>query len=392
MKGFIYLIEIAVAAILMTVVLTVFFSIRIKQDWQKSDLIATGNNILSSIKGKDNFFLNILNENLTDIEENKPENIKYGLNVYGSPKSKIYIGCPINYDYLKGLLNSQDSDYGSVFVNGRWINFTVEQFDINSGIPYYDAIVLINYTNYSNNIIKSYLNSYLSNGGVVIGINATINGTDADFKSIFNLTYVSGASSYPVNFTFYNPYIDDISKYFLGIGMGAYSDWYMWEQQWHIDYWGSNKINITNSSDSSINRTNLVEGSIFNLTGPNSNKYFFKVKKLWYPDRVDFQILNKTFVFKDFSEKNITGNNIVGNISTIYAALTTNNSAVWISDFPKSDEYRTLVKAAILSRVDRWTVKGVYTSKEKTTISSFASLCCDMPETAELYLTLWYEI
>lgn len=148
-------------------------------------------------------------------------------------------------------------------------------------------------------------------------------------------------------------------------------------------------INITNTSNPAINRPNLIEGSVFNLTGPDNNLYFFKLKKVLYP-RVDFQALNKTFVFKDFSEHNVKGNNIVG--SSSFAALTTNNSAVWMSDFPPGDEYRTLLKAAILSRVDTWTAKGIYTSKETTTLSSFSSLCCDMPETIELYLTVWYVV
>ena len=389
MKGFIYLIEIAVAAILMTVALTVFFSIRIKQNWEKSDLISSGNNILNSIKNKDDFLLKILSENLEDFDKNKLENIKYGLRVSGSPKSEISIGCPSNYQYLKDIL-IQNSQYGSIFVNGRWINFTVEQFDINTApVITYDVIILVNYSNYSDNSIKSKLNDYLKDGGVVIGINETKNSTDTSFNNFFNLTSVSGITSDKVNFTFYDPSKNKIAKYFLGIGMEAYSEWYIWGDQFFIDYWGSNKINITYALDSSINRTNLTEGSIFNLTGPDST-YFFKIKKMWYPSRVDFQILNKTFAFEDFSEENVTGNKIIGYNN--YAALATNNSVVWMSNFPTGDEYETLLKATILSKVDEWTVRGVYTVKEKTTVSSFATLCCDMPEIAELYLTLWYEI
>jgi hypothetical protein len=389
MKGFIYLIEIAVAAILMTIVLTVFFSIRVKQDWEKPDLIAAGNNILNSMRNKNDFIFNILSENLDDIENNKPANVRYGLEVSGSPKSKISIGCYVNCFYFEELLKPE-YNYGSIFLNGRWINFTFDTFDMNVEIPQHDVIVLINYTNYSHPAIKSRIDDYLRNGGVLIGINATINGTDTNFNNIFNLTYVSGVSSNKVNFTFYNPSQDEIAKYFLGIGMDAYRYWHIWDEEWIIDYWGTNKINITDSSDSAINRTNLVEGSIFNLTSPiDGIKYFFKVKKLW-PERVDFQILNKTFVFNDFSEQNVTGKNILGYNN--YAALTTNNSVIWISNFPSSDEYKTLLKAIILSKVNTWTAKGVFTQRPKTTLSSFVPLCCDMPETAELYLTLWYEI
>jgi hypothetical protein len=389
MKGFIYLIEIAVAAIIMTVVLSVFFSIRIKQDWERGEIVSVGENVLNSIKSNKNFLLNILNENFTDIDLNKPQNIMYGLKVLGSPKSNIFIGCTLNCDYFKRLINPS-SNYGTAFINGRWINLTVDTFDIRYGVPLYDAIVLINYTNYSNATIKSYIDDYLKNGGVLIGMNATQSATDTNFNDIFNLTGGLGPFSSTVNFTFYNSSEDEIEKYFLGIGLEAYSDWYIWEQDWNVDYWGMMRINITDASNPSNNRTNLMEGDLFNLNGPDSNLYYFKVKKIWPFQRVEFQILNKTFVFRDFSEKNVRGKNIVGYRN--YAALTTNNSAIWISDFSTSSEYVSLLKAAILSKVDEWTAKYAVTPREKTTLSSFASLCCDMPETVELYLTLWYEV
>ena len=381
MKGFVYLIEIAIAAIIMTLVLSVFFSIRIKQDWQGADIISSGNNILSMIGG--NSLLQILNQNFTVIESNKPQNVKYSLTVIGSPKSNISVGCVLECGYLNGLLST-----GS-FVNGRWINFSVSTFDINTGIPTYDVIVLINYTNYSNAVIKSYLSAYQSGGGAVIGINATLSNSDAGFNNFFNLTSGSGSLS-TVNFTSYNPSDDDIGKYFLGTGMTVTSDWYIWEHRWNVAYWGGNKINLTDSSNPSLKVENLVEGSVFGMTGPDAKTYSFRVKKIWYPLMVVMQPLNKSFVFNDFSEGNVNGKNIVGTSS--HAALATNNSAVWMSNFPQSDDYASLLKAAILSRTDVWTSGAVATGKEKTTVSSFKSLCCDMPETTELYLTLWYGI
>ena len=74
------------------------------------------------------------------------------------------------------------------------------------------------------------------------------------------------------------------------------------------------------------------------------------------------------------------------------ASMTANGSAIWISDFPAGQEYVSLVKSAIISRMDNWVAKGVYTTREVTTVSSFFSLCCDMPEISELEITLWYSI
>jgi hypothetical protein len=392
MKGFIYLIEIAVAAIIMTVILSVFFSVRIKQGWERGEIISVGSNVLNAIEGKKDFFFNILDSDFSGINATMPANIKYGLRIIGSPKSNILIGCYQNCLYLDAIMNPLPT-MGTIYLNGRWINFTVDSFDINAGIPKYDAIVLINYTNYSDPSINASLMSYLSSGGVLIAINATVSSVNSDFNKLFNLTSVSDSNT-TVNFSYYNS-TDDIEKYFMGIGLDAYQNWTIWEQPWRVDYWNGNRINITNIANPIDNRTNLVEGSVFNLTNPvNGIKYFFKVKKMWFPQRVDFQAMNKTFVFMEFSEKNVTGMNGLENIVGYgnHAAMTINNSAIWMSNFQNSSEYSSLLKAAVLSRLDDWTAKYSITSKETYSVSSFTSLCCDMPEIAELYLTMWYEI
>jgi hypothetical protein len=191
-------------------------------------------------------------------------------------------------------------------------------------------------------------------------------------------------------FTSYDPINDTVSKYFLGLGMHATTSWYIWEKEWAISY-GSDYVNITRAEDTSKNFTFKRENDIINLYGPDGRSYTFKIKRL-RSNEVDFQSLNKSFAFKDFSEKNAIGSkNIIINQNG-KAAMTTNNSAIWISDFPKSDEYKTLVKAAILSRKDNWVARATLPNKKTATVSSFMSFCCDMPETAEFYLTLWYEI
>jgi len=389
MKGFIYLLEIAIAAILMVVVLSVFFAIRVKQSWGVSDLVATGNNMLNYVSQNKSFFINILSENLTDIEKVKPTNINYGLNVRGSPKSNITVGCVDDCNYIDNLLTD-------VYVNGRWIGFDVELFDISGYIPDYDAIVLVNFTDYAGQ--KNKINEYLDKGGVVIGINATFNTNDPDFNEIFGLEPSGGLGPKKYFFEPYNPLRDEIEKYFLGLGFDASTSWYVWEEEWNIDYIEP-MINISKPDKSDFRY--VGEGDIFNLPHPvyGDEIYLFKVKKIWWSERVDFQVLNTTFLFRDFSELNdvigSTGSTVIlTNMPPAQApdrsVMVANNTAIWISDFLWSDEYRTLVRAAIVSRNDEWTPKGVYTTKETTTVSSFFSLCCDMPETTELEITLWY--
>ena len=387
MKGFVYLLEIAVAAILIVMVLGMFYTVSIKLNWESSDLIAIGDSMFNSLKqsGK---IIDVLNGDSTSIGNVTSVNIDYGLKITGSPKPKIEVGCTdsVNCYYIDNLLTD-------TYINGHWINFTVEEFNITSGIPdYYDAIVFVNYTGYSNPSVKSNITEYLKKGGVVVGINATISNTDNDFNTIFGLTSTSSATG-NYNFTIYNPSIDTIPQYFLGFGFDAYTTWYIWEDGWLIDY-GSNYVNITKLSNPSINKTFRTEGSVFDLTGPDGRNYFFKVRKIWFPTiaRVDFQPTNKSFVFKDFGEANdVTGKFNVLSLPTGQAAMTTNNSAIWISDFPTSDEYRTLLKAAIVSRKNEWYAKQPYPTGSATEVSSLVSLCCDMPETPKLTFILWYK-
>ncbi len=74
----------------------------------------------------------------------------------------------------------------------------------------------------------------------------------------------------------------------------------------------------------------------------------------------------------------------------ISSAMTTNDNAIWVSSFGKSDEYRTLVKSALASTLNNWYVKEPVFPSETATASYLKPMCCDIPEVAELILILWY--
>ena len=534
MKGFIYLLEIAIASILMVVVLSTFFVIRVKQDWDSSDLVGVGNNLLSCIKQDNSIFLGVLNKDFGGVEKLKPLNIGYGLRVIGSPKSNITIGCaqPTICTYIRNILTD-------TYVNGRTIEFNIVSFDIDEGIPeFIDTLVLVNYSGYS--AYRSVIQDYLNGGGSVVGINATYDTNNADFNYIFGLQ--QGSPSGGINtFEAYDPATEDLQKYFLGIGFdtsttladydsgdicledvhiviegaggwstsesicglpeasggghywigrngetgnimvntpslpkdGDYvlefnelrgesgedyetysvvcgSDTYYFSDNVNTEQWrwhsvtchfnaGVNEFNFTGAGGNSTafdgfrltlpgggggseagawyiweterdvsisgstitieNKTvdegllrNIPEGGRFSLEGPDYLWYSFRVKKILSGNRVNIQPMNTSFVFKDFSDSNdVTATRkILGPLSV--ASVASNGRAVWISDFPFSSEYAALLKSAIISRNDDWVAKGAYTTRETTTVSSFFSLCCDMPETSELDISLWYTI
>jgi len=54
MKGFIYFLELAISAILIAIVVITFFTVGIKQDWERSHLISTGNYIFNYLRNSGN--------------------------------------------------------------------------------------------------------------------------------------------------------------------------------------------------------------------------------------------------------------------------------------------------------------------------------------------------
>jgi len=242
----------------------------------------------------------------------------------------------------------------------------------------------------------AHIKNYLRNGGIVVAINDTNNNNDPNFNEIFNLT-PSGGSAGTLKFLEFKPEKDRIAKYFLGFGFDVATPiqtvnnfrqgtWWIWETP---------KLVTANQTHVFIEGFSqpFVERSIFTLSGPDSS-YRFRIKKILYPDKVEINPLDTTFSFRNFIESNekfVRGNNIL-TASQNFGALTTNNSAIWMSDFKRrSDEYRTLIKAAIASRKTEWTSKDSDLTKPTVKVSSFISLCCDMPEIVEYILVLWYK-
>lgn len=396
MKGFISLVEVAFGAVLLVITLGSFFAIQsVKLSWSRSDLIATGNNILYELKNSGNItkLLNYDESVLSEIETIKPKNIKYALEISNTPKTYITVGSAQGYDFdrAKKLLTG-------VYVNKRWINFTVEEFDIKSGeIPdEYDAFILINYDNYTKNEDK--IQNFLNKGKTILGINDTKNNADSVFNRIYNLTPAPSGSE-KLNFTKYSPLENKIAKYFLGFGFDVsttnfdniwYGYWYIWEEPRRVNNTGS-VIDIENKTIDEGLIQNKKEGDTFNLKDPNGNFYTFKIKKIFGNQKVIIQALTINFTFKDFSDTNdVIGNNTISNGANTFAAMTKNNTAIWISDFPDSDEYKTLVQAAIATSVLDWYVVEPYRLIKHAYVSSFIPLCCDMPEVAEFTFILWY--
>ncbi len=392
MKGFIHLIEVAVAAVLITVVMSTFFSVQnVRGNWDHSDLLATGNSIGFSIDSASNMSVMLDNSQRNlEISKVKPANLDYGIYVEGASKENINVGCPQSQDIcdeVKDYLGMRISERSSL-LNGRWIFFNVTQMTMGDDLDDYDALVLANFTDYA--AYENELIEFMEDGKVVVAINDTLGDSPA-FYRLFGLTYVSPGTPSNLKFTNYAPANDKTEKYFLGMGFD-------------IDLYGSDKIGYWKIMGDTlyVNFTGgyvyvetatpneLSEGDVFNIGG---STYDFKLKKISDDEKiVVIQPMETGFDFNNFYENSAVINGAYKIISDTsgHPAMTSNGNAIWISGFPDGDEYKTLVKAAIASNVNRWYAEYYLFGEERASASYYTSLCCDMPEPAEFNFILWY--
>lgn len=401
-KAFVQIIEVAIAALLIVLVLPVFFGwLNVKQDWARHDLLASGTGIIRSLEAGGNLsqIFNNTQEVIREIEAIKPANVKYSIYAEGAPKPRILMGCACS----DAQLSYAKSIFTPALLNGGFVNFTIEKIDFGAlpSIPgNYDVAVFINYADSDWTANRQKVSDYLKAGKGIIAIQPASSGID--FLNMFNLSSAGGSASYQ-NFTSYNPAGTNIEKYFLGFGFdvptaddgtGTYRGiWNIWDNQKKINTTGTN----VGLEDYGIV---LGEGGIFSLPStesPDGKKYSFRVKKIWADKSgVVFQPLNKSFVFKDFlnpGENKVAGNNILkGENAITYSLMAKNGTAVWLSDnrTTAGDDYRALAKAAAASLSENFYLVKPQNVKSSVNVNSFLTLCCDTPETAKLTFSLWY--
>jgi hypothetical protein len=391
MKGFIYLLEITVAMILILVVLATISSFRSSENWERSDLLDSARYVSDALNGDD--IRDFLANDTEKIDTLVPKNIRYALSISGVAKANISVGCVNGCNFVRGILTPS-------YVNGRWVNFSVFQFDpeVLNYIPQYDAIILVNYTRYTQR--KANITSYLRNGGTVIGINGTYSNANSDFNDMFGLT-ASGSAVGDFGFSSYDPSSDETEKYFMYTGFNVntsntaggkkWGSWYIWNVARTVSI-NSAAVDVENKTVDEGLIQGIPEGGYFRLKSPINGKFYsFKVSKIFWDSSVTLQPMNSSFVFGDFSDSAVRGKfDIIRNSSE--AEMASNGSSVWISDFPQSDEYNLLVKSAIISRAKSYDASRPDATKKYVAFSSFYSMCCEVPEIAKLTLYLWYKV
>lgn len=384
MKGFLYLVETAVAAVLIAVILSSVFAAQYSgSDWTRADLIGVGNNLFDAFGESISLTLNST-QIFDEIDMLKPANVKYTFRFRGIPKSKIIVGTNSIFEVSKYLEPS--------YLNGRVIEYDIYGFNPGDSLNKFDIVVLSDYNGYNLTAIQEF-----SKNKVVIGIEDELTGAEG-FLNYFSINRVKVPVK-PTNLEF-NSY-NDLTKYFLGIGFivktrntttnGLYGTWKIKNNNPAITISAYPKMCIDEGGVPTCT-PDTEERKTFSYDG---NSYF--VKDINYGDFgnswVRLSIKETNFYFADgFTDGNIDStefsDKLIGDNNC--AAMTKYNNRIWISKPDNYDtEYKALVQAAVASSVMDWYIETP--DSEKTVeVSKFLGLCCDIPETAEISLVLWY--
>lgn len=395
-KGFIYVIEVAIAGLLIALALSDFLATTaVRQHWERPDLIALGDSAFWAINASGRSPL----VNSSIIGSVLPLNVRWALQVIGTPKPEINVGCVCDWPGYAWA----SSNIGSATLNGRQTVFKVSAIQPSdfptAVLDGYDVLLFMDYTDFGGQ--KTKIQGFMDSGKGVVAINATRSNTDAAFNGLFGLAAGSGAAT-TINFTRYAPAENMVAKYFFGFGFDVnatgYVDgkragtWRIWEETRAVNITPALQVEVENKTTTE-GRIIVSKGDRFGLRQPRTGAtHYFAPKDVW-PDKVVFQALDTGFVFNNFAEgeqpvvgangKNVTGS---GNM----AATVANGTAIWMSDFPDSDEYVTLLKAAMSSLATNWWLEEPVSPKQPVTVNAFATPCCDAPETIEYVLWLWY--
>ncbi len=400
MKGFVYLIEVAIAGLLAALALTAFLSTTsVKTDWGRPDLISLGDSMLGSLIASGQM-TGLLEGDTSNMSRAMPPNLRWALQVSNTPKNNINIGCVCDVANYTRLKDDIIVPTVPTYFNGRMIKFAINitQWpapDVNN----YDVMIFTN-TNIdfdNDNDVKNYL---AAGHGIIAVANIDGAGMLGRMNDTFGITTAVGSPPIILPFRQYSPTTSKISKYFFGFGMPvtkfyAISDnkvqgtWTMEGQNNEVNITTGNTIEIQNALPHTV-----AEGDKFVLELGTMGSYPMKVKKI-LPERsgVIFQAIAPNFDFHNLTTDDgyavkATAVNVVGNDQ--FSGAATSGSAVWISYFSTSSEYGALLRATAGSLVTDWWVVEPVTPQNPATAAAFIPLYGDIPETARIVLWLWY--
>ncbi len=342
MKGFLHIVEIVIAGILVFIIAVQFMAISLPEfDWQRTKLMLLGNDILFTLDKKGIDWFNSTEVD-SEISSLLPENILYSLEIRNTFKPYITVGCICDDQEFDILDYSEDNDgiLSPFELNGHQIEFHMRKIDPISPIFPHDADVIVSW-DYNLTSYQAQLMNYLSDAGSFMEIR------DLDESDI-----------------------DSIHRDILGV---------VWNESLNV---GSGYIYFT--PDSSENEFYPIVKYFYHI--PNSSGEYFTEPHLFS------NFLNGEKISQSFLDPKLA---IMRQYGTNIPACVVNNKAlgrgktIWLSDGDNSlEDRKVLIKALIL-----WAAGDVYPVisnriNNPVTVSMFKIEDGEMFQPIEIALTL----
>lgn len=401
MKGFVYLIEVAIAGLLAAMALAAFLSTTtMRTSWERPDLIALGDSVLWSLEDSGEL-TDVLAGDTSNLTRALPFNVRWALHVLGTPKTRISIGCSGSFADCSALAAALSPQQ----LNGRQISFDVEEIADFSALAGYDVLYFTQMPagGFDNNVdIQDYV---MTGGGLIANMDMADQATFNDMDATFDLTAASITSCASTNyFMAYAPATSTIPKYFNGFGIDIATPYTVGTKKqgtWRI--WGQDRqVNITSSQIEvqAITETPPITaglGGTFVLKDTMTGvTHSFDVRRLSFADgTANVLPVDTAFAFQNFDCDARPARSGPGGIDVVVngdnnVAVTASRNTVWISRPATSSETALLLKAVVASLATDWWVTEPVNPREPVTATAFVPLSPDTPETVELELWLWY--
>ena len=237
MKGFIKMLEVILAAIIMLTSMSYFFSFQSRNsEWPSALLQSTGKDVLASLDQSGSMRMLVQTNNLTEssmgleyyIRKMLPRTVLYSVELEGIPKPDITIGCNCTFAERQSLIREMmvfQGYQGNTTCMGRRINFTVLGENNLSELlsdTSVDIIVIFDYIDLSP--YQKQIDEFLERRkSILASMDIQQSSVNAYFSGLFGISFKPGSPSTSSrsfrNFTDYRNLSRTLSGYFAGVPM-----------------------------------------------------------------------------------------------------------------------------------------------------------------------------
>lgn len=440
MKGFMKMLEVILAAIIMLSSLSYFFSFQARtSEWPGALLENSGKDVLASLDKSGNLRIFIETNNFTEegfgleyyIRKMVPRTVLYSLEFENIPKPDIMIGCNCTLSEIEEVRRQImvfQGYQGNATYKGRRINFTVVGENLSNlltdpGYDKVDAILMFSYHDFSE--YSRELEEYLDRGKSIIAVTDIQQGSVSSyFNELFRIGYSPGIPADDKSFLNYQD-SRNISRSLSGFFVSTTQRINTTQQVFGDDFERSGSIYIRGTPyqistyfdglNSWVNYTGTLysEGDAFQMSGGGYtwNVSVKRIDSVYAGDQwtyADVSIIDRGYVFS--IPANPGFNNVTADENTVlatangfssmqantHASKNGNGRAIWMEYYDTTNtDINQLLAATIM-----WSTSGRYNLDEelgnaKPIPSSFEKVSYVVSGNGEfepysINLLLWY--